>query len=182
MTISEQLSLSVLTAPVASLDRRTLSQAWYSALYRGATPHRALELPRQHVRGRSGAFAGTVGSVQNLTAPAPQARVAKGGACPARAGAEGPSAERRSARTPLARRIERLLLRPGEPVRRAALAVDGSGARVHLVLHTQGNQTMLLALCPRRSLERVAQALEQARYALASRGVALQTLVRADAS
>src|SRR5581483_5549433 len=34
MTISDQLQFSILSAPVASADRRVLSQAWYSALYR----------------------------------------------------------------------------------------------------------------------------------------------------
>src|SRR5579871_248587 len=33
MTIDKHLDLSVLSAPVASVDRRSLSQAWYSALY-----------------------------------------------------------------------------------------------------------------------------------------------------
>src|SRR5690242_8493242 len=105
MTITEQLQFSVLTAPVATLDRRTLSQAWYSALY--GTAQKA--------------------APQKMTAPASRpaapcahvhATLHEPIACGSRAGvralgvsesqaATGAPGERRAPRSPLARKIER---------------------------------------------------------------------------
>lgn len=176
MTISEQLQFSVLTAPVATLDRRTLSQAWYSALY------------------GSGA---TASSAKNATPQAPQTqqRIVPARKTPANQEpehtrslratgaqtvqrAQGAPPERRAPRSALARKIERAVLRPRSVAHKASFTIDGEQGRVHIVLHTQGTQLKLVAICPPKACVHVAAALSQARYALASRGIDLVAQTR----
>lgn len=81
--------------------------------------------------------------------------------------------ERRMPRVPLAKKIERTLLRPGVSVRSATFRI-GKG-RVHVVVQQRTNGLQLVALCARGTHASVAQALMQARFALAQRGVSLET-------
>jgi hypothetical protein len=176
MTITEHLQFSVLSAPIASLDRRGLSQAWYSALYgdtapvRGATPASAAPSPA-NVHAHAGAPSA---HARNEAASATLAGQAK---CAAAANG-GTIEERRGPRSPLARRIERTFLHPRGRVRKATFAIDGVQGRVQILLQSSGDRLTLVAVCPPKAKAHVAAALAQARYALALRGIALDAQTR----
>lgn len=173
MTISEKLQFSVLGAPVAALDRRTLSQAWYSALYGSA---QVLPAPCNKVRrGRVPMPSAKQHDLCAQPAVRRPGQESKAAATSPAVRQTGTAPERRAARSPLARKIERTFLRPGKPVRHATFSVDGTNARVHVIVKRSGASTQLVALCPPRIYSRVANALLQARFALAARGIALET-------
>jgi hypothetical protein len=177
MTITEQLQFSVLTAPVAALDRRTLSQAWYSALYGGS---------RQDNPGKHGAsaFCVTAEKAREVAGAPPLPERAStplprhAAAVKCRHRAEGVSPERRAPRSPLARKIERALLRPGSGAHKTSFTLDGEHGRVHVVLQTRGSRLKLIAICPPKARAHVASALAQARYALALHGLDLDAEAR----
>ena len=178
MTITEQLQFSVLTAPVATLDRRTLSQAWYSALYGCGRPAGGVK----HGPAPSPALDAQEPPVHTSVTPAfkefakPLAPRANAVNLPGRA--EGATAERRAPRSPLARKIERAFLRPRSAAHKASFTIEGDGGRVHVLLRTQGSQLKLIAICPPKARPHVAAALAQARYALALRGIDLDADAR----
>ena len=178
MTINEQLQFSVLSAPVASLDRRTLSQAWYSALYgareRAGTDLRAKRSsgapPRTFETARANARAVCVQPSRPSQARLPLATGDRTG-LPA-------GSERRAARSILARKIERVFLQPKNRPHKASFSLEGDCGRVHVILQSHGAQAKLVAVCSPAARAHVAQALAQARYALALRGIDLQPDVR----
>jgi hypothetical protein len=177
MTVSEDLQFSILSAPVASFDRRALSQAWYSALYgsaassaesgsmqrNGCAPKTAM---KQRATSRS--------AVQRTTMA--QSSAAVGHPQTARFG----DIERRASRSPLARKIERAFLHPRAAVRKAAFTIEGAQGRVQVLLQSRGARIKLIAICPAKARNEVAIALAQARYALAQRGIDLETQTRSD--
>jgi hypothetical protein len=170
MTITEQLQFSVLTAPVASLDRRALSQAWYSALY-GNGCAASTKKPAQ----RAPQAGEQVRTPRGTPASTPAADVTR---APARSGpakspaqAEASPVDRRAPRSALARKIERAFLRPRSATHKTSFTVEGDQGRVHVLLQTRGSQLKLVAICPPRARAGVAAALAQARYALALRGI-----------
>ncbi|MGZ3499448.1 MAG: hypothetical protein ACXWNK_11345 [Vulcanimicrobiaceae bacterium] len=174
MTITEHLEFSVLTAPLASVDRRTLSQAWYSALYAQAAPSSTASRP-----GAATPVANDEPQVECAEKPSHHAliisdppRMKAPGPASARTGV--PVAERRAVRSPLARKIERVFLRPQNVPRKATFAIDGARGRVRILLHQRGAHVRLVAICPAKAREHVARALAQARYALAVRGIAIE--------
>ena len=171
--MTQQLGFSILTAPLAAIDRRTLSQAWYSALHlaRGAQSqsfapsahndvpiceHGARRVADSHEFARTAKFEGT-------------ARVRE----PASKPTSGATPERRAARSALARRIERTFLHPTARPKRATFTIDGTRARVHVALQTTPTGVRIVAVCPATVAARVSRALDEARYALAARGIAL---------
>lgn len=182
MTISEQLQFSVLSAPVATLDRRTLSQAWYSALY-GNGEGRAAKHPAPLPSSQSGGFRRSAPEPAQAAAGSPRAQTrARPHAERDQIQANGAAAERRAPRSALARRIERAFLRPRDPSSKASFTLDDDDGRVHVVLHSRGAQVQLIAICPPKARARVAAALAQARYALALRGIDLEADMRAAAA
>ncbi|MDQ2872931.1 MAG: hypothetical protein M3R35_07385 [Candidatus Eremiobacteraeota bacterium] len=175
MTTTDHLTFSVLSAPLAAIDRRGLSQAWYSALYacesgersEAAVPARATVTPKP--------------ALQNAAAQ-PVEREPEN-ASPKCAGTHDapqriPEGERRSVRSPLAKKIERAVARKRHVASGATLALDGPKGRVQLLVRTSGTCVRLIALCPESAREQVGTALAQARYALASRGIALTASTR----
>jgi hypothetical protein len=173
MTITEDLEFSVLTAPIAAVDRRALSQAWYSALYtsseRTAVPASApakIGKPAPAALPRSAARS----AAHSHTA----ARVNGGKIAPAGQSRGGPSIERRAPRSRLARSIERRFLHPSAAAQKASFHLDGDHGRVQVLLRSAGSRVQLIAICPRRAEAHVAAALAQARYALALRGIDLE--------
>jgi hypothetical protein len=172
MTTTAQLGISVLSAPLAAIDRRSLSQAWYSALHlardaappKGAATRRAGERPiTASPQARSTASpvrAGDAGPV--ISKPVRRA--------PARTGAP---VERREPRLPLTRRIERALFERTSSAARTTFSVGEGTGRVVVVLHVTGDRVRLVALCSPALRRTVARALDQARFALAARGIAL---------
>lgn len=178
MTITQHLEFSVLSAPLASVDRRSLSQAWYSALYGDAAPpceSPASSATRAVTNGERGAESEPRTQLRALRPAQPSPIKASAPISP-RIGV--PESERRAARSPLARKIEHAFLRPHNAPRTAAFALGGSHGRVQIVLQQRGERVQLVAICPPRARERVARALAEARYALAARGIALDTTER----
>lgn len=171
--MTQQLGFSILSAPLAAIDRRALSQAWYSALHL-AREHAA---PAQPPRSRASCAPavpcnkrtnerGTFSSQrEDRSAHASTARHERGTAV-----------ERRAVRSPLARKIERVFL---DPVRRPVRATFtlGGASRVHVALQSTSGGVRLIALCAPELRTRVARALDEARYALARRGIALDASI-----
>ncbi|MDP9016729.1 MAG: hypothetical protein M3N19_00220, partial [Candidatus Eremiobacteraeota bacterium] len=97
------------------------------------------------------------------------------GAASALAGA--PATERRTLRNTLALKIERAFCKPNPP-KHASFSLEGERGRVQILLRSAGSATQIVALCPPSAREVVAAALSQARYALALRGISIQTDIR----
>jgi hypothetical protein len=173
---TNRIGFDVLAAPLAEIDRRGLSQAWYSALHlaRDARPQAAASEETVR-RSRS------MPKVAMLRAPEGVAKKACAQVvalhAPAARGSAAEAVDRRSARLPLAKKIERALMRPRTPARTSAFVVDGP-LRVHVAIHACGNRVNLVAVCAPQARERVARALEQARYALAGRGLVVDASLR----
>ena len=176
MTTTQQLTMSVLTAPLAQIDRRTLSQAWYSALQL-ARPQQYSTTPLDAKR-------------QNFTARPMQTQRAKNDdghpAVPAqlrkishhdRAPHGTLAPDRRAARSSLARRIERQFLHPMKRPTSATLRfADGSRCRVSLL--QRDGIVHLIVVTPVRHARALREALDQARFALARSGVRIACEVR----
>jgi hypothetical protein len=161
------LEVSILSAPLAAIDRRVLSQAWYSALHvarassqkpaRQPKPSRAvLPAAKFPVRdGRQQTQRRGLGEVRGSLAPS-KARCS--GAV---------VADRRAAGSPLARKIERAFFTPKAQHKRATLTVEGR--RVHVTVSTGHSGVRFIAVCSPSVRDVVARALAQARFALAAR-------------
>jgi hypothetical protein len=173
MTTTAQIGISVLSAPLAAIDRRSLSQAWYSALHlardaslpKGAPARRADARPAP----ASVRASGVASSVRAGAAPASSKASHR---APARAGAV---LERRAPRLQLARRIERTLFERASSAARTTFAVGEGAGRVVVALHVGGGRVRLVALCSPALRRTVTRALDQARFALAARGIAMDT-------
>lgn len=175
--MTQQLGFSVLTAPVAAIDRRALSQAWYSALHlaheaKAQLPaaHPALQLPaavaETAVPPRNAAKRTNVegATARSLREHRPDGRASE-------------AADRRTSRSPLARKIEHCFLRPGTRAQRATFSIEGASMRVHVSMQRTNRGLRLVAVCPPRVRAAVSRALEEARFALAPRGVSLDARV-----
>jgi hypothetical protein len=174
MTISEQLHFSILSAPIAAADRRALSQAWYSALYRTGGKRPSNDAPTLAGRSR------TAGVPRQAVKPAGAAAIAAA----ARAGRipiyapPAAAVERRSPQLRLARQIESVVRRRVSKRAAATFVLDGTRARVRVLVVTAGGSVRVIAICSKRVRDTVARALAQARYAAAARGVALSASLR----
>jgi len=170
--MTQQLGFSILTAPLAAIDRRALSQAWYSALHlaRGSASQPLAPPAHTAVPVRAHTIQ-TADPLERTRLPESEiaARVCERGSKP-----DGQvTSERRAPRSALARRIERTFLRPILRAQRATFTVEGTRARVHVALQTTPAGVRIVAVCPAAIQTRVSRALDQARYALAARGIAL---------
>jgi hypothetical protein len=170
--MTQQLGFSILSAPLAAIDRRALSQAWYSALHVAQAPH--AQPASANVRAEAAASerphrSGQPAKHANVERRDTSARSHTATSKPRIAAAP----DRRAARSVLARRIERTFLNPISPPRRATFTIDGTAARVHVALQTTPDGVRIVAVCPPSIRARVSRALDQARYALAARGLAL---------
>jgi hypothetical protein len=174
--IMQPSTFSVLTAPLAAIDRRALSQAWYSALHvvkhgpNGESRTKLQAVPAAPAGGgappskkRTRANDEMAMRRFDKTRPAPQMPVAHG--------------DRRAWRSALARKIELAFLRPTRTPVRTTLSIEGTGARVHVALQQTPAGLRLVAVCPARLRETVARALDEARFALAARGISLYTVL-----
>jgi len=177
MTISEQLRFSILSAPVAAADRRALSQAWYSALYR--TDAKASAAPR--------APQSNVSRLEPPQSPSSKPRVAArefpGGVRTAAAKETARPAiacERRSPRTLLARKIAHLVRHRQAKRVAATFVLDGTRARVRVLVSAGGGRVRVIAICSKQIEPGVAAALAQARYAAASHRTSLRAMARSE--
>jgi hypothetical protein len=173
--MTQQLRASILSAPLAAIDRRALSQAWYSALHiarlaeerdapkplRPCTPPSASH-PLAKARDASAAQRGGFPEAPRVPARSSERRTA----------AEA-LVDRRAPRSSLARQIEKIFFDPQGRVERSTFSLERGGARVHVVLQSKGDRIALIAICAPEQKDMVARALAQARYALASRGIAI---------
>lgn len=182
--MTQQLEVSILAAPLAAIDRRVLSQAWYAALrlQRDVPTAAASESPMQARRSciapLRGAFPRVCfGPAQARSEIASRADSTKKTRACMDVQCRRPR-EARPPRPPLARAIESAFT--GAPLRRATFSVGRGSARIHVVLQTKGNRTTLIALCRPHLSEAVARALAQARVALAARGIGIELRLRGD--
>jgi hypothetical protein len=176
--ITAQLQVSILAAPVAAIDRRTLSQAWYSALRFG--PQASPAFPIRNHANRDQTLADRSKPIASQASPCRQSgRPRAAAAQPQRrvisSGDSWNSVLRyRAARTLLAERIERAFASPNAYPKRATFSMGRGTARVVVILQTKGKRTMLLALCRPELRSLVGRALAQARCALAARGLGIE--------
>jgi hypothetical protein len=170
-------SVAVVATRLPDIDRRALSQAWYSALHLAQFPAERAGAPRPTTAPlRIAESAKRAAAAASPPAPgAPPVRTQAGAASRA---ASGPPAqtERRRSGCDLARRIERAIVKHGarEPQRSAAIAVDAGDGRVQLLVRTDRATTRIIALCSPQLRERVDRALAHARFALAASGTRLE--------
>ncbi len=182
--MTRELQVSVLAAPLAAIDRRMLSQAWYSAL----------RLAQQPIA-RNGSLRPVAPSPQRRGARGPQVRRERSNTPRLPASKPLPAFQRRSVRTivdrdeslprlklttrrPLARAIEEAFCTPSDALRRATFSVGRRGARVHVLLQTRGGVSALVALCSPAVSRQVSRALAEARLCLAARGVVADLCLR----
>jgi hypothetical protein len=175
--MTQQLGVSIIAAPLSAIDRRTLSQAWYTALRIGkhseplaASPalrlHYGCLSSSPHVLSQNSSETAHHASVMTSSSHRASATISKH--------AEGlapKSHGRLVTRCALAAQIERAFSRPRAYPKRATLSIGRGRARVHVILQTCGAKATLLAICRPEMREIVARALAQARVVLASRGV-----------
>ncbi|HEY1977425.1 MAG TPA: hypothetical protein VGG89_12800 [Candidatus Baltobacteraceae bacterium] len=170
--MTQELNVCVLAAPLAAIDRRALSQAWYSALHRASgKPHQAPREPQSSPPASR--------RKRPVAAPAPRERhpgtafihqgQKKSAKDRERCAVAASDIDRRAHRSPLARRIERKFLDPRSATHRATFTA--AGKRVHVTVQASQGRVRLVAVCAPVLREAVARALAQARFALASRGV-----------
>jgi hypothetical protein len=173
---ADRLAVDVVTAPLAEIDRRTLSEAWYCALNLARTMAPA-QPPNRNVRQTSREPA----RVDPICDDPAHATTLSPIATPSpRHAGEPPPAEleRRRPPGPLARKIERALARSQVPARRVTLTLQGRTGRVELLVRSSGGATHVIAVCTPGAHARVAQALAHARFALARRGIGFQARVQ----
>lgn len=168
--MTQQLQASILSAPLAQIDRRSLSQAWYSALHlaRARTPRMPARAPQ------------TIAPTSSQTLPAAAPPTAKMRQHAVRAPAARVVAARRDppdalcphalAARALAEKIERAFLNPHKRVLRSTISLGPGEGRVHVLLQGSGDRLLVIAVCRPADRQRVAAALERVRVALAARG------------
>jgi hypothetical protein len=168
-------SVAVVATRLPSIDRRALSQAWFSAL------HLAQPRSGSAVRAAHSAALPVTGlpltPARTAAPPAAPAPAPRGNGSFRRGPAAGPAngfaaAERRAPAGELSRRIERAVARHAAcpPLRTTAVAIAAAGGRVHVLVRTDGATTRIIALCAPALRERVDRALAHARFVLAAAG------------
>lgn len=175
--MTQQLGVSILAAPLAAIDRRALSQAWYSAL-RFSPPAQ----PALNVRACTARLCALDGgqriecgsrTPRNARRELQAVRIARNTPAAIHADGEALARRRRAPGSPLAVRIERTFAERSYP-KRATFSLGRGGARVHVILQSTGERTTLIALCRPELRVVVSRALTQARTALAARGISLE--------
>lgn len=172
--MTQQLGFSILTAPLAAIDRRALSQAWYSALHVAQTGGTHSEVARARVE--TPGVERAAHPSERLEPPHVMQRDARASSRPGAVKLRVlASPERRAERSALARHIERTFLNPMARTQRATFTIDGTRTRVHVALQTTPAGVRIVAVCPASIQARVSRALDEARYALAARGITLRS-------
>ena len=160
---------TVITMPLAQIDRRALSEAWYRSLHLAVAAPRpaAARAPTSPARAEGcglpvrGIPAGGHASGRPV---APGARAARERGMP-------PAPERRLAPTPLGRRIERAVAQGTRRPQYGAWTIREGGGRVIVLVRHDGTRARIVAVCAPSLRARVERALAHARFALAAHGV-----------
>lgn len=182
--MTQQLEVSILAAPLAAIDRRALSQAWYSALHLARSDRRIVpsrECSRCPVA--TPADAAPNHETASLPPRAAGTHVAHAVQTKPSKIAAQPSPPKIPADrdvVPLSLRIERRFAYSASQIKRATFSMGRGEARVHVILQTNGNVTTLVALCRPQMRTVVARALAHARFALAVRGFVLDLEMRGE--
>lgn len=173
--MTQQLEVSIIAAPLAAIDRRALSEAWYAALEGAKEARRAPATPPRDGRSDPPAY----GRARNANVvairrgappftPRPAASPRSVALVAEHAGVASPGSRVRSS---LAHRIESTFSKPDSRVRRATFSLGRGNVRVHVIMQNRGERFVLLALCPPHARGVVSRALAQARVTLAARGI-----------
>jgi hypothetical protein len=180
----QQLELNVLAAPLAAMDPRSLSQAWYSAL-RLAHPQecRALSPGKKSTSDSSSRVERfSRGDTQALPFRSAESRPTRSELPKPPLGVVQQGVTRVADRRvfPLSERIERRFAQSRTPVSRATFSMGRGAARVFVIAQTNGNVATLIALCRPEMRALVARALASARFRLTTHGfvIDLQTAPR----
>ncbi len=173
--MTQQLQNGMVSAPVAQIDRRALSQAWYSALHLA----RAQSVQAQPSRVQATAATGTGRSLFPTPERARLQRRRRGAWLPLHGAAKrfdaALSVEERNASTKsLARRIARAVSTPRTFPVRSTLSLGRGEGRVHVILQSGNGRLRLTAICHPADRDVVARAVARARLALAMRGWELE--------
>ncbi|HEY9084340.1 MAG TPA: hypothetical protein VIN40_00145 [Candidatus Tyrphobacter sp.] len=194
-TLTQPLELSLISAPIAAIDRRALSQAWYSALgLARATGRKNISRLPQRSAESATSMDGRRSRAVNIPRPsgcvyperAQRSRRAQGDKhdrrrCDAQSGArDARTVQERRTPSPLAQRIGRGLA--NRTPLRTSITLEGVPGRVHVMLQKHGARLAVIAICPRVAQARVAHALGEARYALARHGFQLETWTKGNGS
>ena len=165
--------LTVLSAPLALVDRRALSQAWYSALHLASPPQAAASVTMSAAKStlREPAQRPThetpARGAQNVTCgerlPLRERDATRGGQ------STSVAAERRREPVRLGRQLARALERHVETHEHASVVLRTPSGRVHVVIRADGPRMRDFALCSPALRAGVERALAHARYALAQR-------------
>lgn len=169
---TQELNVCVLSAPLAAIDRRALSQAWYSALHCASKSESPLaERARCRIPTNDAARTFSQRAPREYSQPREVSRptVSRERNAKIHERCAGCDADRRARRSFLARRIERRFSNPQAASQRATLSAGGK--RVHVMVQASGGRVRLVAVCAPAIRETVARALAQVRFTLASRGV-----------
>lgn len=176
---TERLQVSILAAPLAAMDRRTLSQAWYSVLHleRRQTRTSATALLRSKAGPAGTPPPRSRSAVASIAPEVRRSEPKREAKPPAHAEMPARDARRETIHSvpPLSRRIERTFSRTGGTVRRATFSLGRGRARVHVILQSHAGTVTLVALCRPEMRVEVARALARARLALAARGFHVAT-------
>jgi hypothetical protein len=183
---SSTRSIAVVRAQLPYVDRRALSQAWFSAL--------GLAEPQTRFTARPGAAPQPArGTSQFRPAPpgarATAASVAAPATHPATAVARAPRASDGAAQLDLARlrKTSAAVIAPGTvearalryPPVHASFRLEVDGGRVRVILRRENGVLHVIALCSRKHVALVRRALARAGAHLRERGDALRGEVRA---
>jgi hypothetical protein len=171
--MTQKLEMNLLEAPLAAIDRRSLSQAWYSAL-RLARPRECIAAPLGRSTNESSSLAKNLskGEKRALSAQPAESRPARCRSSEPSLSAAQPGVTRiADGRViPLSQRIERRFAGSLAPMKRATFSMGRGAARVFVVVQTNGNVATLIALCRPEMRTVVARALAAARFTLTTHG------------
>jgi hypothetical protein len=179
--MTQQLEVSILASPLAAIDRRVLSQAWYSALHLAHSERAVPATTGQRATMETRSLTKSASSTESRLLPRPAESDA-----PRRRPLRPPTsvthqslariADRRV--VPLSQRIERRFAQSPVHVRRATFSMGRGAARVFVVLQTNGSVATLIALCRPEMRAVVARALAAARFALTTHGLVIDLQTR----
>lgn len=173
--MTQQIESGIVAAPLAQIDRRTLSQAWYSAL------HLAQPQAPRPPSSRTPAAA-EPGPKHSSFAAAKRAGVARAAvksslsfvSAEKRFDTSIEAEERRTSKIRLAKRIAHAALSFRTIPVRSALTLRHGEGRVYLILQNANGRLRLIAICRPADRDAVAGAVARARVALAMRGCELE--------
>jgi hypothetical protein len=170
-------AIAVIPARLPYLDRRALSEAWYSALRLARTSGEGAAEPRAPL---DAGHAARLRTAREGEPKAPRPGTPGAGCrhrapqAPAAAAGGRAVAHRTFATAPAARRA-----RAGAPSAHAHVTLTLDGARVRIVARRDGARTQLIALCSVEHVETVRRALDMLERSLRLRGERLDAEIRA---